>query len=243
LVSADGGVTLPEERLTRVSTVGSGRSGLKKKVYFNQLPVEVPFHSSALRHAFDELYEHVNKKVVVPSSSENGKNIFADVCDTSSSSVYSPKLHWIPNITETRFNDKSSFSSSLLETLSENVNVGEQTHFGKVVPKNLNQIIQNLQQPIEEQNQRDLVCSALTSQLCNVVCWSQTMDTIAENLVMSGDNEEESSSSTSSVVIEFAPSTSVLNEMMKKAHPDVVQKENYFLLPRDMDKCVKSFLR
>jgi hypothetical protein len=47
-----------------------------------------------------------------------------------------------------------------------------------------------------------------------------------------------------SVVIEFAPSTSILNEMMKKVGTDPEvnpSKENYFVLPKDMDKCLKYF--
>lgn len=232
-VSADGGVTLPEERLTRVSNVGSGRSGLKKRVFYVQLPVEVPFHSSALRHAFDDLYGHVNKKVVAASKSP----IFG--------STY-PKVQWIPNITGTKFDSSSSssFRAELLETLSENVNVGEQTHVGKMTPRGLTDIIQRINAMDSSsssssattpgtknsaENERTLLVSALTAQLCNVVCWSQTMDTLFEEL-----NED-------SVVVEFAPSTSVLNELMKRANPEKISKEQYYLLPRDIDKCLQFF--
>jgi poly(A) polymerase Pap1 len=45
------------------------------------------------------------------------------------------------------------------------------------------------------------------------------------------------------IVMEFVPATSVLSDMLRKVDKDgkAVAKENYFLMPRDVEKVVKSF--
>ena len=254
-LTQDNGLTQPEDRLTRLSHIGAGRSGLKKRSYFVQLPVEVPFHSSALRHAFDEFHETVT--AAVPALDVVRARLCGGGADADANHAAGGNFCWIPNVTGCAFDaaPDSAFRKALLETFTC-MNVGEQTHEGKFVPTSW----RSLAAAAATGDARDLLIATLTAQLSHVVCWSSTMDEMMMlNPVGPADGQSGNDGDSArrvGTVIEFAPHTSVLTDMLKRrlephsvledgkaAATPAVPPPSYaaFTLPRDIDKVAKHF--
>lgn len=197
-LTQDDGYTLPMERLGSLSTVGDGRSGLKRRSWFMDLDLPIPFHSSVLRRGIDDLYPLVLDSL--PSS---------DVIEAKLR-----RYRWFPNLTGSLWNPGCAVFRTDVQDSLNSLNVGQQLHVGQVESV--------LQQRLVEEcttcDTKQLLATVLAGQLCHTVQWADTMDNIVRQSGAASTTEGAQGrvGCGCNTIIEMSPKASV-TEMFRKA--------------------------
>jgi malonyl CoA-acyl carrier protein transacylase len=192
LLTMDDGLTLPLERLSRLTLEGGGQSGLKKKSWFVPLPVSIPFHSSHLRRAADSFQ--------------------ADCLDAlPSGALLEGKLlgprGWVTNLTGTRFTTEVTYQQELLNAI-DGENIGEYRHSGQHESQSSSLARDSIQRLGADKHEglRHVVAITCAAQIAHAVQWSDTMEVISRSC---------------KEVIEISPTKTLCN-MFKRSHDDLL---------------------
>lgn len=170
LKGADDGYTPSLENLTHLTLQEDGRSGLKRKSWFIPLTVEVPFHSSRLRHAMDQFLPVVRSALPDEAS-------LRELLSISSNGSLRTDDHqhplWITNLTGKMFDplDKT-FQDRAIDSMVK-LNVGEVRHNGRY---HSNLIVDTFNDGVAQKSVREITAAVLAAQLAHPVQWITTMD-------------------------------------------------------------------
>jgi hypothetical protein len=248
LLTQDGGLTLPEERLAALSHIGDGRSGLKKRAWYMQLPgVEVPFHSSALRWGAD-MWFNAAAAFLRP---ECGKHVQASLCN--------PRRRWVVNATGSAFDARpdAPFRHDLA-AVARSANVGQAVHHGIAVPASVAEV----ERMALKGDARELLHAAIAAQFYHAVHWADSLDEMiglgsdpaAKGAPTAADASHVAAPATATeprhTCVEIAPGAPVLADLVRRAFRGIGSvppshgpaNVEAFTFPNDADKMATAGL-
>lgn len=168
----DDGYTPSLDSLTQLTLEEEGRSGLKRKTWFLPLSnIEVPFHSSHLRHAMDNFLSVVVS--ALPDEEKLRELLSVDRCESGGASPRCLPL-WITNLTGKTF---APFQKDFQEEVEEAItsfNIGEVRHAGRY--EGGKEILRLFKEGIQKKCVRYICAALLAAQLAHPVMWIDTME-------------------------------------------------------------------